>query len=430
MDTIEYLRSNNFNGLDDELIIKSELYKYDIIVSYESNITDGKRRFIFSSSDRSKKVFKNNLCTEANGLVLEAPNWEILVLPTFSPKNNVDTTIINNLLYKQLYDVYYIEDGTIVNFYFYPPVNNWVMSSTKGIDIGDNIFNKLTYSQMFEESLEKFGILPQEFYSMLNPDVSYTFGFKHPDIHPFMEGKEELIYKVWFVQYVDIRYTKIPNKVKIIIPIEKKSPFFKIPNHRDVEFTVNNISVLFSKLKNSFTDFMESKTCNYGFLLVAKNINDFEDNISYSTILLDSSLMNSIKKLWYDNTYIKYSKLKSFNRVKTVLLNSFLDNNRFESFNILFPQYRESLDVFNEIECELTDKIYNNLKSQDTIMLDEHEEEISYGYIVDILSAKVADLITIDSHERPKQKIRDIIHNNEHIDYYYYILNQKKILTK
>lgn len=440
MEVVNYLKANNYSGIGDETTIKSELYKLDIIVSYDNTVNNGKRRFIFSSSDRSKKVFKNKLCIESNGLILEAPEWNILVSPTFSPRNNVDTSTVNEMLNQQLYDIYYVEDGTIVNFYYYHTTKSWVMSSTKGIDINNNIFNKLTYSKMFEESLEKMGLSIVDFYKQLDPLNSYTFGFKHPDIHPFMEGGGAPIWKVWFVQSADFRLTKLPDAVLDTIPathdlpvyIQKQSPFDMIPGHTKIDFTPNSLNPIFWKLKFSMDDFIENNKSTYGFLLVAKDVRNFVDNLHYSVILLESSLMINIRKLWYSNMYVRYSKEMSFNRTQVILLNSFLDNTRYEIFNMLFPQYNEEFKLFNKIEFDLTDKIYGKLTgSEETpAVIDKKQPKVfvDKSEIVDLLSKKVSKLINISLHDRPKQKIREIIHDNSNIEYYYWILSQKRIM--
>lgn len=442
MNIIKYLQDNDFNGLQDHLIIKDNLYKKDIIVSYESIVTNGHRRFIFTSSNRSRKTFINDLCAEANGLILEAPEWKVLVMPTLSPKTNTDSNLLNSLILGQKYDIYYVEDGTIINLYYYEPANKWIMSSAKGIDIGSNIFNKLSYSQMFDECLEKAGIAPNEFYESLNSNYSYTFGFKHDDIHPFQEGKGEKIYKIWFIAQHQLNGDTAPYLFNND----------KISGHTPIDFPVKSVGMLFTKLKRSFDDFINYKKVNYGFLLVAREPLSQRD---YSVILLESNLMNSIRRLWYDNSYVKFSKVKSFNRVSTILLNSFLDNNRMESFNILFPQYREELKVLNEIESDLTEKIYKSLTTTPptpttpTTPTPTEKDGIEQPLpnvpllgaavvpkepasveddIISVLCNKVSNLLTIESHDRPMQKVRDILHSPTNIEYYYSLREKRRIL--
>ncbi len=461
MDIIDYLKSKNYNGLDDKLAIKTDLRSYDITVSYDNTVNNGKRRFIFTSSNKTKKAFSHKICVEANGLILEAPDWNILVMPVFSRRSDVDTTVMNDILSKQLFDISYIEDGSVINLYYYKDRKGWLMASNKGIDIENNILNTMTYTQMFDEALTKMGITPDTFYNSLDKNKSYTFGFKHPDIHPFMEGKQEKIYKVWFVQAVNIKNlipsdTDVEKTICAIYQenIIKTSPFVEIPTHTPIKFGFKSMTALYSKLKKAFDNFMDYQTTMYGFLLTAKNLNGFENNMDYCSIQLNSSLMNYIKRLWYNNIYVKHSKLNNVSRQNIILINSFLDNNRHEIFNILFPQYKPEFKLLNEIEYELTEKIYDKLHKNSSVINDitpidrtkldpaltvplaesvnnpinTTEPSIVTDDIIDILCNLVTNYITISTHSRPKQKIRDIIHTLHSVDYFYAHFSNKKIL--
>lgn len=462
MNIINYLVEQKFNGLNDETEIRTKLYAKNIMVSYEKDVIDGKRRYIFTSTPYSRKQSNspNKLCTEANGLVLEANEngWDLLVLPQTTPKININTSIANDLIRKQTYDIFYVEDGTIISLYFHKTSNKWAMSTQKGINVNDVVFNTLTYDQMFNEVLEKNGINSVEFYAGLDKQTCYTLGFKHNDIHPFMEGTGEPVYKIWFIQMVQIK------EVFEECIICKTSPFEQISNHKKVEYPIKSLGVLFKTLKETFTTFVNVKTINYGYILVARDNNGIVDNAEYNILFLESNLMNYIRNLWYDAAYIKYSKYKSYDRISTILLNSFIDNNRVDIFNALFPQFKQQLDILNDVENTLVEKIYNKLnvkitilkntntntdtdsnkvddaiasvtkgitdmsvKSSDEVQKDDEESkdekkdeiELSENDIVDILANQFSSQTSIHSHEKPKQEIRRVIHNTANIDYYY-----------
>ena len=428
MNISTYLKERKYNGLDDEEKIRDDLFKKDISVSYEKTNDDNTRRFIFTSSQRSRKntAYINDLYLEANGLILESPSWRPLVVSPLSPKNTIDTKVINNIIRNKMYNIYYLEDGTPINLYFYKPKNNWVIATSKGIDVGNNIFNTLKYQQMLDESLEKIGQNPQDFYKSLSKDHCYSLGFKHPDLHPFREARGSDIYKVWFIQSVKI--DAIIEKCQV-----NKESTLTIPNHTMVPFDVPSINTLFSRLKSSYDDFIdnnETKTI-YGFMLVAKD-GVLASSADYSTVILESRLMSFIRKLWYDASYAKVSRNQAYNRMKTVLLVSYLDDNRSEYFRTLFPQFVDELELLNEGEVKIIDKIYANISeaantdkvANTGVSANTGESANTTGAkntddIIEILSKQVTKLLTISSHERPKQKIRDIIHNTENLDYYY-----------
>jgi hypothetical protein len=397
MNIIRYLKDNKYEGMTDHVEISSDFYKKGITVSYETMHDENgepraKRRYIFTNPRRNRKLAVDNICIEANGLILEAPDWKPLVVSTYMPKTNVDKQIANSYLKDKKYDIFEIEDGTIINLYYYDLSDTWVISSARGIEVNDCIFNNLTYTEILNECLVKMGMDPQEFYDNLDKTINYTIGFKHPDMHPFQAGTRTMIYKLWFVQMTVI------NEEEQTIMVVKQSPWEKIPNHTRINFNAYSLGALFSKLKTAYDNFANDNTVNYGYLLVAKDMEDFADNESYSVILLESSLMNIIRNLWYDFSYTKFLKNKNFHRINTILLNS-------------FPQYKSELDNLSAIET----KLVNNILS--TLMSEEPAKEVDT--IVDVFCTQVKNVLTVGSHERPKQKIRNIIHNSRNIEYFY-----------
>lgn len=445
MNTIKFLKDNEFNGLTDAVAIREKFRSFGINVSYE-NLADAKtQRFIFTSTKQSRFKYENDMVLEANGLVLEAPEWKPLVIPPQAPVSNVLTKIVNKALSQNKYDIYYIEDGTVVNLYFNQRNNAWTLSTLKGIDVNNLVFNNLSYKVMFDEVMIKNNIIVDSFYSSLNKECSYTFGFKHPDLHPFMEGKGEPIYKIWFIQRTNTK-TKLVSKL---------SQWSYIKGHTRVTFQVKSVGALFNKLNGSYDKFLEKGISLYGFLLFAKQTGEqqymspegFIENKNHASIILESSLMKYIRNLWYDASYTSFSRQNDYNRNKTILINSFLDNNRIDIFNKLFPQFVTTMNNLVDSEINLVETIYkrimdnkgkslesgeaalNSDESHKTIQTDwaaDIPEELNHDNIendiINTLCLKVTNSLSIDKHEKPKQKIRDIVHTTDHIDHYYKLL--------
>lgn len=452
MNIIKYLKEKNYNGIDDEISLRADFYKKDITVSYEKDFTNGTRRYVFSASGRSKKNTYNSLCTEANGLILLAPEWTPLVIPPLTPRTNIDSKLVNNFIKNEKYDIYFTQDGSVINLYNFD--NKWNISTAKGIEVNEKKFNTKTYSEMFHESLTENVVNPEEFFGSLNKDFCYTLGFKHPDIHPFCEGKSKPIFKVWFIQLNNVKNPSA-NPVRV-------SPFKGIKNHTKVSFNVKSVGILFNKMKASFELFISQGRANYGFMLVAKDVNDFANNREYCNIILESSLMVYLRKLFYDASYSKFSKLREYNRVNVILLNAFLDSAKTELFSILFPQYRGIMGSLVKIETEIVELVYKKLKEpivvpsiavvggevvvpnvtilqnpdrQNNTVNETADEIVDWAAIdveigidefaelksdiVDILARQIKDKITISAHERPRQLIHEIIRDIKNIDIYY-----------
>jgi hypothetical protein len=406
MNIIKYLQKMQYS-IADHAAIKSDLNTRGINVSYETETDDfgvvrKTRRYIFSNTRNLRNKNKNisDMVVESNGVILEAPEWHPLVISTLTPKSNVDKSVANAFLKGNQYDIYQLEDGTIINLYYYN--NKWTISTARGIEVNKVVFNTLDYDQILKDCLQSAGVIPAEFYDSLDKSTCYTIGFKHPDMHPFREGNGAPLYKLWFVQKVTISETDAP----IVI---RKSPWEYIPNQEKISFNVSNLGLLFGKLTSAYNEFANSGVVNYGYLLVAKNPDSFVHNMNYSVILFESKLMNLIRNLWYDASYGKFIKKTLYNRLDTIILNSFLDDQRYEAFCILFPQFKCYLDKLCALEVKLINDIYYCLNNN----------VISKNTIVDILCKKVSQHLTISSQERPLQKIRDIIHTNVNIEYYY-----------
>lgn len=436
MNTIKFLKSNGFNGITDAAAIREKFRSFGINVSFENNGAEAKRqRFIFTSSKQSRFKTQNDMVYEANGLILEAvrldadieagviTTWNKLVIPPRAPLSNINTKVVNKFIDENKYDIYYIEDGTVVSLYFYKPENKWVFSTLKGIDVNSIVFNNFSYKDMFDSVLEANHINVMNFYNGLNKDFSYTFGFKHPDLHPFMETRREQIHKIWFIQYSDI-----PNNIVV-----RHSPWAHIHGHKKIVFTIKSIGSLFNKINKAYDSYLEKGIPLYGFLLTAKDPsaeainNTFGNDQSHASILLESTLMKYIRNLWYDASYTLFSKGREYNRNKTILINSFLDNNRIDIFNKLFPQYAETMNNLVTSEINMVDNIYEKIKNNNQSNSQDDPQNIvssdlDNDDILDSLCKQVTDKLTVDNHVRPKQKIREIIHNTANIDHYYKLL--------
>lgn len=407
MNIIQALNENDFNGITDALEIRKYFFEDKISVSFEKDLVNDRRRFIFTTLKSVRNKPFNVLNVEANGLILEAPDWNVCYVPPFSPKSYFDKHTTNALLKNNTYDIYYIEDGTVIGLYYYTNLEKWVISTSRGIDVNTTIFNTVCYETMLDESLSYMGVNYDEFFASLDKNKSYTIGFKHPDMHPFQEGKGEEIYKVWFIQ------TAI-NAIGPEFVVDKKSPWENIPGHKKLSFKINSLEPLFNKTNCTFEEFKADGRVNYGFILSAKTSNPkkYGEN---SVLMIESKLLNYIRNMWYYASYNKFSNANSYTLQNVILLNSFLNSEYLETFNIIFPQFKDHLSNLQKIENTLIEKIFVHLQQNinDTIT-DSIENEV-----VDILSSQVSRALDITKHEKPKQLIKDIIHITDNIDFYY-----------
>jgi hypothetical protein len=405
MQTLSFIEENKFNGFDDIKELVGAFYKKKITVSYEPITSEStKRRVIFTCSKKVRNYTFDAIALECNGLILEASKskWKLLAVPMLSPKTDVNTRKINDWLGENLFEVYAMEDGTAINLYYYN--DRWTISTARGFDMNNVKFNEMTYQALLEECITKYVKL-EDFYQALDQNFCYTFGFKHPDMHPFREGNTD-IYKIWSIQQVDLR-TSCEAENALQPRREKVLP--ALPTQKKFNFKTRNMHNLYKRLKTAYDDFMDGRLPNYGYILVSNNPGITGE---YSVLMLESSLMKVIRNLWYNGSYVECSRIRNCNRINLILLNSYLDETRHDLFLDLFPQYSNKFDDIKQHEESIVKDIYSLIKgTADTLSPN--------GSILQPLANEVKNILTIDIHDKPMQKIRDIIHSNKNIYVYY-----------
>jgi hypothetical protein len=325
--------------------IRQIAFKNQIQSSY--NQEDGRMIFYTSKNSRFNKEEKPYL-SECNGYVIDTINMKPLVIPINSFKSNINPDTVDIYMGNGLYDIYKVEDGTIINLYWWESANKWCISTTRGYDVSDVKWGTKTYTQILEKLLEFYEINLQTFYDSLNKEHCYTFGFKHESMHPFREGKKEVINKLWFIQSVELNTKEVCEDFKGMYGILNQKKF--------VDPLCNNINskYLFSKLSKSLDNFIDRNEVCYGFILKSR---DSSLTKSYSNILLESSLLQNIRKLIYHRDLNKYATEMGYNRDLSTIINAYLNPNTCDLFITLFPQYKH---VYSDLDI-IHDKIVRSV---------------------------------------------------------------------
>jgi hypothetical protein len=340
METLKFITSLTDKTL---LSIRSALYNKGILANY--NI-DG-RMILYQSK---KKRFDTNdiqyspMIDECNGLIIDTVNLKILAEPPHAFKSNINSHTVSDYLSKDLYDVYLIEDGTIINIYYWPPENSWIIATNRSYDNTHHKWGSLTYSEIVRELLNYNNINIDDFYNTLNKDVSYTFGIKHASMHPFREGTHDPINKLWFVQ---------SSKNGIISYVFNSA--FPIQTQAKLEFPYEiTTNYLFGNLKYSFDDFIVNGNVLYGYILRSKN-----NAITgvHSNILLESRLLQKIRQVYYNSSLNNIIKEHSYDKELYTTIYAFLNSDTHLIYNALFPQFSDTYDKLNNITKTLLEHI-------------------------------------------------------------------------
>lgn len=320
----------------DDLIhhLIEKVRSYNIKITYELIHNENKEKVnyirVLLSTQRNRANFNIPLVKQCSGVIvlidlqkqkckiLAKPPEEFLFINKFRRRNiayNID---------KQKYNIYQIEDGTTITLYFDPITEKWCISTKNGYDVSSLEWRGYNYQDALNEVLEEY---PDFSFNNLDKKYSYTIGFKHPSMHPFMPDK-----KAWFIS------TNSNDDLQIGIPKQEKV------NIKSDE--------LFQNLDRALKEYLKNGKINYGYIL-RPNKSDIESNKNWQkTLLAESSLMSNIRELIYQLPFTRnpteFNRQKQyFKDMKYVILLCYLDATKRDLFWKLFNQYHDKFKKLN-----------------------------------------------------------------------------------
>ena len=379
--------------------IRNVLYKKGILSNY--NQLDG-RMICYTSINNRFNLTSKSLNLVCNGIVIDIDKLKLLVVPQLNCISNLNTDIANTYLYNDLYDIYKLEDGTVINLYWWSAEDRWIISTKRSYDSTDKKYNTKSYKEIISDIIIKSNdekTNENAFYDTLDKGRSYTFGIKHPDIHPFNEGTGVDIYKMWFIQSVDL---------------EKNNVYYEYTNNINIhnqQLTDNNIvsiRELYGKLPKAYNDFHNNNNVNYGYILKSR---DYTKTNEYSIILLESSLMKMIRSLLYNNKFTIVSHNMNYDKQLYTILNAYLFRNNYRIFKQLFPQYSDVYRLLKYVTGNILIDILNIKKSVD------NNAEVYYKASKNIYNSLIIKCITFDV-----PTIKSYIRNISWVNIYYDIM--------
>jgi hypothetical protein len=323
-----------------------ETTAYELLKKGVKTRTDAeKSRMIFSATHAAKTKITNNYVQECNGLILSMDDWKPLVVPPKSMRFNIDNDESNKYLHQGLYHIYYAEDGTCFNMYYFN--DKWVISTVSGYDMNDVMWFGRTYLDIIKECLKPLGLTWESFTMQLDKTRCYSFGFKHPQFHKFFEGsldehkEPSPVYKIWFIQSVDLD----PTSPSYLWASDKCS-IDGIKGQRICTFMINSLRDLYKIALNSANDYLSTNFPCYGFILRSVN---YTVTGFHSDLFIESHLMQLIRRAWYDSNVLETAKTNEWNVETMVTLSAFLDVKNRNIFAALFPQYKKYFTAYSTL---------------------------------------------------------------------------------
>ena len=239
------------------------LYKKGVGCNYDPPQSED-NRMIFYNTTKSKENIPN-------GLIIDYAKLEVLCMPP--PKLTKTKELPEDITD---YDLYELQDGTIINLYYYK--NKWIVATAKSYQANELKWRNVTYNQMLEDL---------EFpYQTLDTSRCYTFGVAHQFVH------FTAVNNLWFVSnWFDGKY----NYVDPAIPVKPQNSLKH--DVKDCELSYNPKDPFYGIIARSRDpnkgDFMiESKTMRHIRLLDYNN--DFRSQAAQLGIKYDNYLLLQI----------------------------------------------------------------------------------------------------------------------------------------
>ncbi len=369
-------------------VFRDKLYKSQIITSYDEG------RMLFRSESKYSNKTLTALKQECNGVILERGTWKPLVVPPRTLRNNIDTKASNKFLYRGLYKIYKAEDGTCVNLYQYN--GRWCISTARGYEMNEVKWENMTYRELLSDCLQSYGLTWETFTEQLNPKFCYSFGFRHPNFHKFRNHLSENN-KMWFIQSVNL------DEDTVNYLWTSTETVAGIPAQEEFNSHVESLRDLYQMASSAYRDYVEKGEICYGFIL--RSIN-FHETIAHSDLLIESSLLIAIRKIWYDNAVNNYCRNYSLDKELVIPLHAYLVPELKQKMDSLFPQYKPTFELFDEVIKTLVQHTITKINGN---IVDENEYTTT---VVDFLSSLNLDpdLKTKNVEQQERFLLENLLH--------------------
>jgi hypothetical protein len=335
MNVVSYLEKKSDKDIE---FIRSFFYRNYIKTHVEDTITESKRMIFMTNKNHSD--FSNPIVQECNGLIIEANEnkYRALVVPILKFHSSYRKSDVNHLYKESLYALYKVIDGTTVNLYYYN--GSWRISTANGYDVSNlNFINTKTYSDVL---VELFNLYPNFTFDKLQTHKCYTLIFTYTEFHAFNVNNNSIV----FVQSVDLN--EFNNNKKLVISYDDD---IGVPFQQELT-TTKSLNDIYNETYHAYNNYLKTGVVNFGYILRSKNQSRTRQ---HNHILIESSLMSSIRKLMYNNSIyndlIKSDFLKelnlNYNKMQINVLQAYLNVNTMAKFNKLFPQFSNEIKKIN-----------------------------------------------------------------------------------
>ena len=307
---------------------------------------------------------------ECNGIVVEVGSWRIVANPPsalnkVAPFREVDA-------HMSVYDVYPVDDGTILTLYHPQAGGDWALASHNGYDVSRyRWIGALTYAEIV---FDLFMRLYPEFVAATGPSLangalafrslstarSYTFGFRHHNHHPLTVDPE----RIWQIQCSDTTQ---------LDPVVAADALPGIPQQQAWADAPGGLRALIASTADSLANAVarvaagSGAALNYGYILRSR---DSARTGALSNVLISSLLLTTVRRNVYDQrvrptaaTSAPRHPLLGDERLEFGAMRAFLAAGNMRSdFIALYPSWAPRFQVFDQFTKRVIAAIVHSLR--------------------------------------------------------------------
>lgn len=150
------------------------------------------------------------LAEECNGVVVDLESWAVLSYPPPALAHRPRRDVVLAGMAAGAYTVAVVDYGTVATLYH--TRGRWAVSTAASFEIDDKIWiGTLTFRTVIADVLTAYGLqllpdgrLLDQAGAPVSAEWCYTFGFHHPEYHPF-NGRGQWPKRAWFIRAVHLR---------------------------------------------------------------------------------------------------------------------------------------------------------------------------------------------------------------------------------
>lgn len=388
IDICNEILKNSSKGNVIKFLIET-LNKHCLWINYESLENENTRIILTKFQDR---VSSSKYAHFYNGTVLNLTKTKVSLLA-------LPTPTLSNLSKKSLeyfdYEVYKIEDGTILTLYYFD--GRWIISTARAYEANDYSWKDMKYFDVVDSLFKKYDFS----WDMLEKNKSYTICVRHPYWHPFALNTMEPE-KLWLISVFDGHKISYDNNIGL-------------PTQEKIE--IEHLNDIYSICEKAYTNWINGHIIEFGFRLVIKSA---PIELLNAQFLIPSTLMKAIEKIFYRVEKSNDMKVYRINRtylsdIKYILIRTVIYR-RDETFLKLFPQYESQMKEYMSAIGTLIDEVSKKIPEYEDI---KKRETLTEENLIDNMILKYYNVIGINNSKQNYDLVRNLIFNTEYVELYY-----------